>query len=155
MNNLPDQPELRAFVSYDRLPANCIAFPITNEDSIPHLRPGDVAVVDPSQRDPVERELFVIEYGRTHRPSRHVVELWTHVQHCLARGEFVGWWSGAYARRQLNRRAAAVASHFDMIDGPLVGEEGIAYLKEMLIGRVIGVLEACYEEPRRLALPSS
>ena len=140
-NREPLQPELRAYVSFDRLPPNCIAFVVQNEESFPHLRPGEIAIVDTEQRDPVRNELFLVEYGRSSRPCRCVAELWTR-QHRNSDGEFTGWWSGAYARRR-----EAVFGRRIACDGPLLEQD----MKDVVLGRVVGILESIIEEPKRLA----
>jgi hypothetical protein len=69
----PQQPDLRAFVLYDRLPVGCTAYPVNDNRNAPHLRVGDIAVIDPSDRDPAAGELFVIDRGED---SSGIVETW-------------------------------------------------------------------------------
>jgi hypothetical protein len=137
---IPQQPDLRAFVSYTSLPPHCVAFQVTNNDCLPHLRPGDIAIVDTRQREPAPHELFVIEYGRGRRPTRQIVELYT---------KRTGWWANACNRpRSYNPDLRAVSG----ADGPYAMEgEGLDYLCDKLVGQVVGILEPAFEEPKRLA----
>jgi hypothetical protein len=160
----PQQPELRAFIVYKHLPEGCIAFPITTDDSVPHLRKGDIAVVDTGDREGAERELFVIEYGRTspRGPTRHVVELFTK-QHTGSGGrEFLGWWAGAYnrprSREEFLARAPRTGIVSGFVDGPYAhrdyphpGDPQADYLPSLLVGRVVGILEPSFEEPKRIS----
>lgn len=51
---------LRALLVYDTLPAGCIAHTVTKDDLGPHLRPGEFAIIDPADRDPVRGELYLV-----------------------------------------------------------------------------------------------
>ena len=126
----------RAIVSFAALPTNCVAVPVADNASFPHLRVGDIAVVDTTEREPIEHGLFVIEYEGG-RGRQQIVELWTKPS---------GWWNGA-CRSQPHAHLTIV----DAADGPYSGEDGEAYLSSKLRGRVIGVLEPTFAEPKRLA----
>jgi hypothetical protein len=160
----PQQPGLRAFIVYKHLPAGCIAFPITTNDSVPHLRKGDIAVVDTQDREGAERELFVIEWGRNapRGPKRFVVELWTRLMTRPGGEKFVGWWAGAYSRPRSHEEAMARAQRTGIISGlvdgpyahrdyPHPGDPQADYLPSLLIGRVVGILEPSFEEPKRIS----
>ena len=158
----PMQPELRAFIVYNQLPAGCIAFPITTDNSEPHLRKGDIAVVDTREREGVEHELFVIEWGRNAPcgPERCVVELWTKEYTRPGGAKALGWWAGAYNRPRTREAFMAQKSGgiiTGVIDGPYAhrdfphpGDPNADYLTSLLIGRVVGILEPTFEEPKRI-----
>ncbi|WP_445191242.1 hypothetical protein ACT009_11630 [Sphingomonas sp. Tas61C01] len=67
------QPGLRSFIVCDRLPLGCLAVTIADEHNLPHLRPGDVAIIDPDDKEPAEGELFCIRWNDG---GRSIVELW-------------------------------------------------------------------------------
>lgn len=152
----PQQPDLRAFILYDRIPAGCIAFPITDDDSAPLLRAGDVALIDTTDRDPAEHELFGIQWNCG---ARSIVELWALPGRYSSgpNGEMIdsrGWWAGPYNRP---RSRQALASTYwarrpvPCSDGPYASEgPNAGYLPSKLLGRVVGILEPRFEEPRRL-----
>lgn len=153
---LPQQPGLRSFIVYDCLPPGCIAFPVTDNDAAPLLRVGDIAVLDPVEPEPIEHELFVIEWGRSSgNPRRCLVELWQRELE-NAEGKFFGWFAGAYNRprtqQEAFRRARAEGVLRCFIDGPYParGSKNGDYLPSLLIGRVVGILEPRFEEPKRL-----
>lgn len=62
---------IRAWPVHDRLPAGCIAFPVTDDTSWPLACAGEWVVLDPTQREPLEGELFVVESGRS-TPTRGI-----------------------------------------------------------------------------------
>lgn len=151
----PQQPGLRPFIVYDCLPAGCIAFPVTDGRAEPLLRPGDIAVVDASDKIPAEGELFVIEWGRPYNPHRRLVEMWTREFHGADGKPFTGWMVGAYNRPRTYQAAMEEARRTGVLRGGLDGPyrtdgEQAAYLPSILVGKVIGTLEPRFEEPKRL-----
>lgn len=161
MNALvPQQPNLRAFVVFDELPAGCIAFPIVNQDSDPLLRPGDVAVIDTNDRRP-DADLFLIEWGRGNPigPRRVLVELYPkRGRYGSPAAEGSKWYAGAYARPRSHEAALAAIISGDrkcstFVDGPYDTEDQPNgwYLPSLLIGRVVGILEPRFAEPMRIA----
>lgn len=81
MPAIAPQPEYRALMMFDELPPGCIAFPCTNESSLPHIRPGEFVVVDTADRTPRHGELYVIAFGE-HPRQRHI---------CMARKRMARW----------------------------------------------------------------
>jgi hypothetical protein len=65
------QPGLRSFIVYGEMPEGCIAIRIDDNRAAPHVRPGDVVIVDPRDREPMPGEMFVIEWMNG---KRQVVE---------------------------------------------------------------------------------
>ena len=61
------QPEYRALMMFDTLPAGCIAFTCMDEHSVPHIRPGEWVVVDTNDRQPRHLELYVIQWENGRR----------------------------------------------------------------------------------------
>jgi hypothetical protein len=53
--------EVRALPMLNDLPAGCIVHPVTDEKSAPHLRPGEFAIVDTTDREPDLGEVFVMK----------------------------------------------------------------------------------------------
>lgn len=157
MTSTTQQPSLRSFIVYDRLPAGCIAFPVTDEQNAPHLQPGDIAVIDPTDREPAVGELFVIRWssGRS-----EIVETWTKAMRagCGPNGEMMDtlcWKVGGSSRPRSYAELCAwlkAGKAGGWVDGPYATEGPTAgALAEKLRGRVIGILEAAFAEPRRLS----
>ncbi|MHA0335838.1 hypothetical protein [Sphingomonas aquatilis] len=133
------QPTLRSFIVCDRLPEGCVAYPVTDETNAPHLRPGDIAIIDPTDRDVCVGELFVAQWGSG---KTDIVEAWT--------ADAVHWKVGGSNRA---RSHASVlerlrqGSQVGWVDGPYPSE----VLKQKLRGKVVGILEPIYAEPLRIA----
>lgn len=156
----PVQPDLRAFIVYNHVPAGCIIVPVTDEASFPILRPGDFVVVDTKQTDP-DRDLFVIEFG-SETASRHIVELFSRAGRFGSgpNREMIDttcWFTGYYNRPRsrdeteqwLRDGRARRLSMF--CDGPYATEgRNAGYLKSKLVGRVVGVFEGSAVEPQRV-----
>lgn len=156
----PPQPDLRAFIVYDRLPDDCTTHVVTNCDTMPLIRPGETLVIDPTDNVPAQGELFVIEYGAgTLYAQRYVVELWLRPgRYQSANGEFhegVAWMAGAFARpRTADAQRAMMGSQTVtvMTEGPYATEgRGYEYLRSKIVGRVVGILETGFVEPLRIA----
>ena len=52
--------DLRALEQFDAIPAGCTGMVVTSGRFAPHLRPGEIAVLDPNDKEPVSGELFVV-----------------------------------------------------------------------------------------------
>jgi hypothetical protein len=63
------QPELRALTLYDRLPPSHATFRVPDDASEPHLKEGEYAVIDQSDRELQHGEVYLIQYdsGRRRR----------------------------------------------------------------------------------------
>ena len=165
MATLPaiQQPELRAYPCYDRLPRGCVMFPVADDAAWPIFRPGEVVVIDPRQRDPIHGELFVIEYGKgSNDPRRGLVETFlragrygkaTPDGYSLAEFEETSCWhTGAYNRPRSAEEGMQwlrAGRRGSFVDGP-VGQDarGLAYMRQRLVGRVIGILQPKFDETR-------
>lgn len=152
----PQQPELRPFIVYDRMPAGCIASVITNDDTAPLLRPGEVGLIDPSQREPVTDELFLIQWDSG---TRSIVEAIPRTLHLAAvddrpAHDALVWFVAVYNRPKTPEQVAAwrkAKRIIRTVDGPYATEGPHAgYLQSKIVGRVVGILAPCFEEPKRL-----
>lgn len=157
MQTSTQQPNLRSFIVYDRLPEGCVAYPVTTTDCAPHLRPGDIAIIDPAECEPAVGELFVIQWsgGRT-----NLVETWSRA---LTAGsgpdgemiDTVCWFVGSSNRPRSREECIEWLSsgrRGGWMDGPYATEgPGTGYLASKLRGRVVGILEPSFAEPLRLA----
>lgn len=140
----PQQPGLRAFVVYDRALSYHLPFPVTNDDTAPLLHHGDTVLVDTRQRDPISKELFLIEWLSG---QRQIVLCWhprCKPDHPIAKLFNVG-------RYKPDPRLAEWCPPNG--DEPLRWADGpysATALAQKLIGRVVGLLEPRFEEPRKL-----
>jgi hypothetical protein len=143
-------PDFRAFLLMDAPPAGCLCVPVTDEKSLPHLRPGEFAIVDPTDRAPYSGEVFLIEWNGGRREFVSVKE--RPARRLDAAPGDCAWWVGAPGQpwrapsvKVSRERVMQEASMFGLVDGPLDRD----HLQEKLVGRVVGILHAA-DGPMRL-----
>lgn len=132
---------LRALMLFSDLPPGCILHPITDSRSVPHLRPGEFAIIDMEDREPQHGELFLIAYECAFEDSgevRRVVQTWNRCERVLPAGhsmpvEAFRWFAAAYDRSAT-------------VEGPYKP----GGIERALVGRIIGILAPAHEEPKRL-----
>lgn len=130
---------------YDRLPEDCIAFEVKDNRIAPHLRAGDFAVIDTSDRAPMHGELFVLQWNDG---SQQVVEIAKH-----AKPENIVGWDGiadywnAHWRMTMQTPGQGTSLSMRWGDGPY-REDGIA---SKLIGRVVGIYQPDFRQHLRIA----
>ena len=156
----PQQPTLRPFVVFDALPSGCIAYIVTHQRSAPLLRPGDTVVIDTTSRQPVEGELSLIRWNDG---TTSLVETFSRrgTYGSGPNGEMIAtrcWYVGAYNRPRTEaemRRAVSEGSmRWGMVDGPFATEgRNAGVLAEKLVGRVVGILNPSFAEPKRIGAP--
>lgn len=170
MNALvPMQPELRALMLFDRVPAGCTTFLCTDRSSLPHVRPGEYVIIDPNDRKPRHGELFVIKFGDDIR--RH------HIYMTRRGGGFgmtTGWRVGAVVNDQVAAAWRRAKDRTDLseieknrvlltahcaagawMEGPYDDEgRSFDHLCNCLVGSVIGLYVPTFEEPKRLIAPT-
>lgn len=137
--DLPPQPGLRSFIVYDELPAGCFAIEIEDDENHRHLHLGDFAIIDPTDTDPIDGELYLIERSGGRRqiveaqsspfrtPDRFMIAPTTVRAMFTAGGEF-------------GRRLR-------FMDGPYSRE----YLQETFLGRVTGIYQPDFQNTLRIA----
>ena len=132
----PAVQELRALTMFADVPPRHISFPVANQYAMPHLKPGEFAIVDTTDRAPQHGELYVIEYSHPLGPYRQIVQ----VRNC--RKGVCGrprWMVGDLVRLKTAKeidRALAARVPLRCSDGPYETD----YLTTKLVGRIVGVL---------------
>lgn len=122
----PQQPGLRSFIVYDELPAGCLPFLVETDDVEPHIRCGEYAIVDPTDRDPVAGELFLWQWSSG---AHSIVET-------MQLANWPGWMVGGTKVRELvTLSGKSVGRPIRWMDGPW--PESV--VEERLIGRVVGI----------------
>ncbi len=132
--SVPQQPDLRSFICYDRLPAGFAAYPVMDNRSAPHLQIGDVAIIDPHDTTPFEGELFLMHEGMG--SDRFIIN------ETFTRGRIPGWCVGPVAQPSF-----MAGKKGRWCDFPLSTE----VLEQKLLGRVVGILQPAFAEPMRIA----
>jgi hypothetical protein len=159
MTGIVQQPSLRSFIVCERLPQGCVAYPVTDGQNEPHLRPGDLAIIDPTDRQPAVGELFVIEWQSG---GTDIVETWTTALRAGSgpHGEMIDtvcWKVGGACRpRSYDEMIAWLEAGRcgGWVDGPFATEGPRAgVLEKKLRGRVVGILKPEFSEALRLSSP--
>jgi hypothetical protein len=125
------QREYRALQLFDQIPAGHAAFPILDDCSHPHLRCGEIALIDTSDLDPVHGELFVIQWDNG---SRQIKQLIGRTARHPKGYDYLGWWTTSLFTRDFLPGYGYVRT----VDGPRLTE----MIKEAIVGRVVGILES-------------
>ncbi len=122
------QKEYRALEVMTSVPQGCMLFPVMDDRSDPHLRRGEIAVVDTTDREPQHGEVFVIQWSDGRRC----------ITQLLNRSGFTSnkdhWWTSPLTQRE----SVPGMGQLRMIDGPRSG----AGMRKALIGRVVGIIQS-------------
>ena len=127
---------VRALTVLDTVPAGCRAMPVLNDHHAPHLRRGEVAIIDPADCTLAHGELFAVQYGAGPAIMQTV---WR------TTGNLSAWWCvslddpTSWADCQARMNAGRVLR---MADGPY----RVGALEERTLGRVIGILQPATEQ---------
>lgn len=132
---------------YRTLPPHCIAFEVTDRDSLPFIEPGEVVVVDTEDRTPRVGDIYLIEWigGRRNvcqarhsavpnqktddEPRWHVGSMRT-----TSHDEFERWLAGA---EEAKRKGMVPQWCGGWSEGPLTFE----HLESKFVGAVIGLYQ--------------
>jgi hypothetical protein len=123
--------EYRALELVAQIAEGCMLFPVMDDRSDPHLRRGEIAVVDTTDRDPQHGEVYVIEWSNGRRA---ITQLIGPGFSGFSPPEKDHWWTGALTYRDSVRGMGELR----MIDGP----RSKAGIRKALIGRVTGIFES-------------
>lgn len=125
---IPPQQEYRALEMMASVPQGCMLFPVMDDRSYPHLRRGEIAVVDTTDREPQHNEVFVIQWSSG---GRCITQL-------LNRTGFSKnpdhWWTSALTARAF----IPGMGESRMVDGPRT----TAGMRKALVGRVVGLVQS-------------
>ena len=130
--------DLRALEQFDAVPAGCTGMIVTSSRFAPHLRPGEIAVVDLSDKEPVSGELFVIGINnRFGEREPRIVQTIGRVEAIVDKGKVVDclcWWD----RFKFKRPGEMTIS-----DGPMLTED---WRDQRCIGRIAGFMAPKWEQ---------
>lgn len=124
----------RALPIYKNVPAGCLGHLIENAQTEPHLRRGEIAIIDATDKTPVAGELFLIRFDHPlyDEGVLKIVQVIRKMTGLLG-SKTQPFWVAPYAEDQY------VPGHgmMRMMDGPYNEK----HLSGKLVGRVVGVLQ--------------
>ena len=123
--------DVRALTVLGTVPAGCRAMPVLDDRNAPHLRQGEIAIIDPADCALVHGELFAVLYGSG---PTIMQAIWR------TRGDLSAWWALCLNRPKDWPEAQAWMAGgraLPMGDGPYRP----GGLEERTLGRVIGILQ--------------
>jgi len=126
---IPPQLEYRALEMMPSVPQGCMLFPVMDDRSYPHLRLGEIAVVDTTDREPQHGEVFVIQWSSGRRCITQLLNRGVHFSDSQD-----DWWTSPLTQRQ----SIPVMGELRMVDGPR-SKEG---MRKSLVGRVVGLVQS-------------
>jgi hypothetical protein len=124
---------------YDHIPAGCILQPVTDDDSAPHLRAGEFAIVDATDTEPQHGEVYLVRFHRRSEEVRYIQQIMVRHHRGLDGETFIGFWMQCLNFEPYSetgqRRPGLI---------PEISHRSMAsmVLKEALIGRIIGIYQA-------------
>lgn len=123
----------RALPIYKCVPAGCMGYLVTDRLTEPHLRLGEIAIIDTADRDPVLWELYLIKYNHPFEDDGRleIVQVLRNKFGPLDDGS-EGLNVGPYVKDQHIPGYGMCR----MVDGPYKPHD----LRERLLGRVVGVM---------------
>jgi hypothetical protein len=149
---LPALQEFRALTVFEALPPGCLGQLIPTDKFAPHLKRGEIAVIDTEDREPIQGEIYLVRIMSSRQPegfrrtfvqitSRTFNFVTSHVPHVVTPG--LGWMMHfqmiKHRPRRLTREEVLAGlrdGSIGMCDGPLNTD----YMREKIIGRVVGVI---------------
>ncbi len=148
------QPELRVLMMFPSLPPGHMTFPVPNDRFEPHLRQGELAVVDMADHRPAHGELFLISFPAPRSSSGLAYEI---VQMRSRRmgnpgaegvAPVIGWtacfWMPPTNREEYQRLLRA--GQTGTCDGPY----SEAYATSRLVGRIVGIFTPAVDAARAM-----
>lgn len=137
-NALQHVTDLRALEQFQTVPAGCTGMVVTSDRFAPHLRPGEVAIVDPNDKEPVSGELFIVGFLTPSGRKLRIVQTIGRTETILEAGEVVDrlcWWDRFGFKR---------AGEIVLSDGPMRTED---WRDLRCVGRIIGFVAPDWERP--------
>jgi hypothetical protein len=122
---------------YDHVPGGCILHLVTDDDSAPHLRAGEFAIVDTTDTEPQHGEVYLVRWGQVGEVC--YIQQVMAKQHRYRDETFIGFWAQCL---NFEPYVEAVQRRPGLM--PEISHRSMAWpvLKEALIGRVVGIYQA-------------
>jgi hypothetical protein len=130
---------IRALTLLDAVPAGCILHLVADDDSAPHLRAGEFAIVDTTDTEPQHGEVYLVRWSHGGPSLRQLLAR----SHTCDGQSYVGFWTRClnfepYREDRTQAGRIRLISHRSMADGPRLAD----VIQKSLIGRVVGIYSA-------------
>jgi hypothetical protein len=135
---------VRALTLFDTVPGGCILHPVADDDSAPHLRAGEFAIVDTTDTEPQHGEVYLVRFRRRARWPEQVEEV-RYIQQVMAKQHryrdetFIGFWAQCLNFEPYVEAVQRTPGHMPIISHRSMA---VAVIRECLIGRVVGIYQA-------------
>jgi hypothetical protein len=133
---------VRALTMLDHVPGGCILHPVTDDDSAPHLRAGEFAIVDTTDTEPQHGEVYLVRFQQ---PYRGQVEEVRYIQQIMVK-HYRGPDGEAFTGLMMQCLNFEPYRETGRIPEILHRSMAWPVLKEDLIGRVVGIFQAAQVE---------
>jgi hypothetical protein len=138
----------RALTPFDGLTIGLRTFRISTDLLEPHLRAGEYAVVDPSDREIQHGELYLIQWQQGRREVLQVTS--DELKFCGQPGPSPCWWLWIIPKE--GDGPFGLPDGCGTADGPYRDDEqGRAHLQSQMLGRVIGYSSTALDRSALLA----
>ena len=134
---------------FDQIPPGYVAFRIADHGSEPLIKRGEVVIIDNEDNRPEDGALFLCRYTGGSQQSLRINETFTRDVRIVEDGRTVrqtAWFLGHHCRPRDSSAAESwliAGRHGAFVDGPYLGYgEGARALRDILIGRVVGILSS-------------
>jgi hypothetical protein len=137
----PAQSPLRALTLFETLPPGHKTFLVDDGSSAPHLKPGELAVIDTTDTELQKGEVYLIQYEGYRRP-RHLMQINIGTIGTFKGGVQTVWWARDLAGfRQVDTTVAPGLGSIPVYSGLSDGPYRAQVLRRKLLGRVVGYSE--------------
>jgi hypothetical protein len=119
----------------DHVPGGCILQPVTGDDSAPHLRAGEFAIVDTTDTEPQHGEVYLVRWPNPVKEVFYIQQVFAR-SHTYDGRSFIGFWASC-----LNFEPYVEAAQRTPGQMPIISHRSMAVpvLQQDLIGRIVGI----------------
>jgi hypothetical protein len=133
------QSPVRALTYFESLPEAHRTFAVVDHASAPHLKPNEYAVIDTTDTELQNGELYLIQYESGYR-RRHIVQISTGHIHTMSGRRQLVWWARDLAGFRQTGTTTVLWSgeRIPLFNGMSDGPYNPRGLQKKLLGRIVG-----------------
>jgi hypothetical protein len=129
---------IRALTYFETLPPHHKTFYVGDDNSAPHLKPGEFAVIDETDRNVQHGELYLIQWNSGNRSIVQVTS--RHMRLKASAAPELTWW--VCELRGFRQVASGGAGGVPLFSGMSDGPYNTAHLKTKTVGRIVGFAQS-------------